>query len=385
MRPLRAAFLWSTAGHGGGETSLSRLLGAFDRTRLVPILLCPGEGPLLTTVRACGVEAVVVPWRPARRFFLPALTARSASTAAVTRALAALGPDIVYTDFHALPFAVSAAADLACPTVFGCYGWWLRPLAWQRSFVNHGVRRVHTISSAVTRGLVGARPWIDPERIAEIPLGIDTTTFVPRPEERTDLRRGFGLPADADLVTMLGRYQPVKGHDVLLDAARRVLALRPSVHFAIGGDSPHGVAADERFRRTVHRRVAADSVLRDRVHLMGWVDRPQDLLAASDVVVCPSRFESFGLVHLEAMACAVPMVSTDRGGPTDTVADGTTGFLVSPGRPELLADRMLTLLARPELRRRMGEAGRARVTAGFSLDRYVERMTELLCASAAAE
>jgi glycosyltransferase involved in cell wall biosynthesis len=117
---------------------------------------------------------------------------------------------------------------------------------------------------------------------------------------------------------------------------------------------------------------AADAGLRDRVAFLGWVERPERLLAASDVVVCPSRFESFGLVPVEAMACEVPVVSTNVGGPAETIVDGETGFLVPPRQPSQLADRVASLLGDEGLRTRMGRAGRARVEARFSLRAYAD-------------
>jgi glycosyltransferase involved in cell wall biosynthesis len=108
------------------------------------------------------------------------------------------------------------------------------------------------------------------------------------------------------------------------------------------------------------------------------VPDPERLLAASDVVVCASRFESFGMVLVEAMASGVPVVSTNVGGPAETIADGETGYLVPPGRPDLIAARVLDLLADADLRQRMGTAGRARAKERFELRRYVEGFSEVI-------
>ena len=89
-------------------------------------------------------------------------------------------------------------------------------------------------------------------------------------------------------------------------------------------------------------------------------------MAAADVVVCSSSFESYGMVNVEAMASGKPVVSTRRGGPSETVADGETGFLVDAGDAEALARNVIDLLRDPDLRQRMGAAGRARVERLFS-------------------
>jgi glycosyltransferase involved in cell wall biosynthesis len=106
------------------------------------------------------------------------------------------------------------------------------------------------------------------------------------------------------------------------------------------------------------------------VRFLGWTAEVEKLLAAADVLVCSSWFESFGLAVIEAMACGIPVVSTNRGGPAETVIDGETGFLTPPGRDDLIADLTLQLLTDAHLRREMGEAGRLRVCQFFSLDRY---------------
>ena len=90
------------------------------------------------------------------------------------------------------------------------------------------------------------------------------------------------------------------------------------------------------------------------------------MIAAADVVVCSSSFESYGMVNVEAMASGKAVVSTRKGGPSETVADGETGFLVDPGDADGLAKRVILLLHDADLRQRMGEAGRARVEQHFS-------------------
>jgi glycosyltransferase involved in cell wall biosynthesis len=239
------------------------------------------------------------------------------------------------------------------------------------------------ISDAVRRGFIGPA-WPAPPPVHLVPLGVDPDRCRPRtPEERAAIRDGFGLPPDAPLVTLVARFQRVKGHDVFIDMATRVAARHPAAQFVVAGEDAFGVTADARFRREVLAQ-AARVASRAPVRFLGWVDRPERLIAASDVVVCSSRFESFGMVHLEAMASGTPVVSTDVGGPAETLVDGETGWLVPPDRPDLLADRVAALLADGALRGRMGRAGRARVVEQFTVARYAERFADVVDAAVRA-
>jgi glycosyltransferase involved in cell wall biosynthesis len=102
------------------------------------------------------------------------------------------------------------------------------------------------------------------------------------------------------------------------------------------------------------------------------------VIAAADVVVCSSYFESYGMVNVEAMASGKPVVSTWRGGPSETVVHGETGFLVDPGDAAGLAQYTITLLRDPDLRKRLGTAGRERVERFFSAPIVAARFTKTL-------
>ena len=99
------------------------------------------------------------------------------------------------------------------------------------------------------------------------------------------------------------------------------------------------------------------------------------MLGACEVVVCPSRFESFGMVNVEAMACGKPVVSTNQGAPCEVVVDGQSGYLVSPLETERFAEHVSRLLVDESLRAWLGENGRKRVLQHFDA-RTVARQFE---------
>lgn len=217
-----------------------------------------------------------------------------------------------------------------------------------------------------------------PDRIQVLHLGVDTDVFRPQPEVREPVRRELGFEPDAPLITLLARFQSVKGHDVFLRACRLLVQQAPYARMVIAGGNIFGRHSDESFRRSVMAQAEADPILRARVRFTGWLERADRVLAASDVVVCSSRFESFGMAVVEAMASGVPVVSTNIGGPAETVVDGETGYLVPPNRPDMIAARTLALLGDAPLRQRMGQAGRSRVVERFGLRQYAETFSGLM-------
>jgi D-inositol-3-phosphate glycosyltransferase len=182
------------------------------------------------------------------------------------------------------------------------------------------------------------------ERIAVIPCGVDTDLFQPMdPAKAKDL---LELPPDP-LLLYVGRLQPIKGLDTLLEAMTMVP--EPARLLIVGGEqdareSAHGAAL---------RASLAALGLERRVHFLSA--QPQRRLrlfyAAADATVVPSYYESFGMVALEAMACGSPVVASRVGGLTTTVQDGVTGRLVPEGDAPALAAAISRLLQGSEGRR----------------------------------
>jgi D-inositol-3-phosphate glycosyltransferase len=197
----------------------------------------------------------------------------------------------------------------------------------------------------------------DPARIEIVPLGVERAFF--SPGDRAQARRAAGLPKGVPLVLCVGRIQPLKGFDVAIRALGLLERQLPDAHLAlIGGPSGQGGAAEERRLRVLVQAFG----LADRVHLLP--PQPHELLStfyrAADVVLVPSRSESFGLVALEAAACGTPVVASAVGGLTTLVDDGATGYLVEQRDAAAFADATARLLTDPAHAARMGRAAAAR-------------------------
>jgi glycosyltransferase involved in cell wall biosynthesis len=219
-----------------------------------------------------------------------------------------------------------------------------------------------------------------PDRIEVMYPGVDTARFHPG-VEGIKLRFQQNISQEAPVVALIARFQEVKGHEVFQQMARQVALQIPQTRFLVAGENTQS-AADLNLRNRMFTRAHSDPLLRERLHYLGFRPDVEAVIAAADVLVCSSHFEGYGVANIEAMACGRPVVSTNRGGPAETIVNGETGVLVEPGDPAALAGRVLALLRDPALRQRMGTAGRARVEAMFSgtanASQFSRRLTRLL-------
>ncbi len=202
----------------------------------------------------------------------------------------------------------------------------------------------------------------DPAKIAVIPPGVNTAQFHPTDPIRA--RDRLGLPRSWRIALFVGRIQQIKGIDVLLfafDRLRRHSQAPEHLHLlCLGGDKPGSPRMSREQRRLME--LAARLELEGSVHFLGAKDQAtlRDYYNAADLVVLPSRAESFGLVALEAMACGRPVVASHTGGLPSIVTDGVNGFLCPVGDEECLASKMDLVLSNPELREWLGEKALAR-------------------------
>ncbi|MDM0049025.1 glycosyltransferase [Variovorax sp. J22R115] len=185
-------------------------------------------------------------------------------------------------------------------------------------------------------------------------------------------------PNEAPVVLFVGRLEPRKGIDVLLDAIPQVLESAPSVRFRIVGDktqlSPTGRPYADDFLSS-----KSGARWRNSVAFEGHIDEAElmNAYASCDIFVAPSRFESFGLVFVEAMRVAKPVIGCSAGGMTEVIVNDECGLLVAPGDVDQLAAAILRLVQSPSLRAAFGAAGQARFAQRFSADRMAAESISL--------
>jgi len=202
--------------------------------------------------------------------------------------------------------------------------------------------------------------------IAIIPLGIKL------PQIRDINADEVKVPVDEKTVLYVSRLEHRKGTLTLLEAIPLVIEQVPNARFVfIGRDRPHApgnMCFKDYFFLTF-------SMYKDHVQFRGYVtdDELKEWYNRCDIFVVPSRYESFGLIYIEAMAYGKPVIACNAGGIPEVVSDGRTGFLVSPGDHTSLSTRIVELLTDDSLRHSMGEIALADVHERFACEKMVEK------------
>ena len=189
-----------------------------------------------------------------------------------------------------------------------------------------------------------------------IPPGVDVSHFYPIPAD--EAKSYVGLKPENRMILFVGRIEPLKGVDTLLQAMAclQLKEARP-VHLAIIGGEPGASPEDMTIEMARLQKMCDDLGLDQSVIFLGM--RDQDKLpyyySAAEVVVMPSHYESFGMVALEAMACGTPVIASEVGGLAYLVRDGETGFTIPAEEPEMLCEKLSWLLNDAELHAKMSQ------------------------------
>lgn len=340
---------------GGAETALFRLVTqGYVHELEHRVVSLTGWGPIGDALRESGVSVQ------------PHGTRRD--TAWWSHLFEAYRPSLVHTWLiHANLLGSWVAGRRGVPTV-----WSIRHGRLRRGDASWRTRALIRLGGLASRRLAGAivscswaaaREHVDlgypEEKIRVIPNGFDLGGERLGPEARPWLRGELGLPADAVVIGMVARWDPMKDHPTFIEAAARVASRRPRVHFVLAGRQI------DRANASLCRALAARGLTR-RVHLLGERDDSQRVIAALDVLTLTSTSEGFPNVLGEAMAHGVPCVATDVGD-CARILDNA-GIVLPPRDPEAVAVAWQHLVdGGADFRSALGARGRARAERLFDI------------------
>ncbi len=229
--------------------------------------------------------------------------------------------------------------------------------------------RVHTVSDAVRDFTL--REKLGPQdRVVTIHNGINLGQ-APGASEKRDLRKSYGLGANAPIIVDVAMVKPVKGFEFLVRAAAQVCRHRPDAMFVIVG----GVV-DVEYLKGV-KALISELGLESNFLFPGLQNDPSPYFRMADVFCHLSTTDGLSNALLEAMAAGLPCIISRVGGNPEVVEDGRTGYIVESADYDAAATRILHLLEFPDQARRMGDLSRQRVEKSHSAQRMVESFVAL--------
>jgi glycosyltransferase involved in cell wall biosynthesis len=324
------------AHHGGAEAFFTRLAVALTATGVEQSVVIRRDPQRATQLRQGGITPVEAPFRNFLDWRTPRVLAHE---------IKRFKPDVLLA-------WMNRATDFCRPGryVFAArLGGYYDPKHYRRC--DHLVANTEDI-----------RQWLIAQGFAE-----DRVHYLPNFAEGRPMppvsRQLFDTPDDAPLLLCLGRMHPNKAFDVALEA----LAELPGAYLWIAGEGPERPGLDAK---------VAQLGLAPRVRFIGWRDDVPALLAASDMLVCPSRHEPLGNVIIEGWAHGCPVVASSAAGPRWLIHHGADGLLVPIDDAQALAAALRRLIEDRELGRALAAAGRERIVTEFSESVVVDRYRE---------
>lgn len=364
---------------GAQENTLLTVQGQLhDYGDQVTLVTGPGLGPegsLEEAARASGVPLYVID--PLRRSIHP--WRDFVSLRALTKALRELRPDIVHT--HSSKAGILgrlAAYRLGIPCVHTVHGaafhYGQSPIAYH-AYVAAERRAARwtdwfiSVCDAMTDDYVTAGVAAR-DRFVTVYSGFDVEPFLNPPRSREVVRRELGFEEDDIVVGKIARLFPLKGHEFLLAAAPRIVARNPRVRFLLVGNGS--------LRESLEAQVRSLG-LTEHFVFTGLVPPGQiaELIGAMDIVAHTSQWEGLARVLPQGLIAGKPVVTYDVGGAKEVVIPGETGYLLPRDDIDGLVEAIVALAADPELRDRLGSAGRARCLEPFRHQTMTRRIREV--------
>ncbi len=238
-------------------------------------------------------------------------------------------------------------------------------------FVDHVI-----VPSRHLRDAIVTSGYISLSRFSIVPIGIDDGIWTgDRDEDRRFLRERYNLPQNAFICLTSGRFVPQKGHRYLIEAAASLVGRHDDIFFVLLGNGPLEPQLVEQIY---------GHGLEDRFVLCGLLEHHQKAVFGADLYVHPAVVEPYGIVLVEAMAAALPVVATRVGGIPEVVEENRTAVLVDQADTGQLTKAILRLYTDSSLRETFGRAGYERFDRLFRMDTMTDKIEAILATVTAA-
>lgn len=366
-RPRKVLYISPVGERGGAEALLRDLLKFHDPDAFDPSVVFLRDGPFVDEVKGLGIDTIVIK------------STRVRNAAGTARAISQLCSIVAQTDAHLI------ASNMPLAHLYGGPAGWMtkRKSVWfaygTLSYwpaTDWLASRLHTAgvfacALDVANSLCQFLPRRYRDSVRLFPMGVDLSKLDPS-IDGAQIRAEFGIPADAPLVGMVARFQRWKGQDYFVRAAAIVVRARPDARFLLVGDTQFGLEPEfkEELVLLIHRLGLEGSVI-----LTGFRDDLPQCLGAIDIVVHGYiDSQPGGLIMLDAMAMAKPVIATDCGDRSEWMVPDETGILIPAKNPERMAAAIISLIDDRNRASRMGICGRRRIETRFSVEAMIAQV-----------
>ena len=365
MQRKRILYVDHSSVPGGAEHSLYLLLKYIDREKFQPLLVLPDQGDLFQRVQGLDIQTSILSsqeFNPKRGLSFLRTVWGLRAIALRTRA------DLIHANsLYCGRFACWSARLAGIPSVVHIRDvisfdrirrWFLNPTMLIAN--SRGVKE-HLVHYGFPR-----------RKICVIHNGVDLEQFSVGDDNKSQAKAVFGVQGKR-VIVIAAQLNPLKRHDLLLEAMASLLPALPDLHLLVAGKE---LADTGGLTEKLHA-LASRLGVQENVSWLGYQEDMKKVYLAADICVLPSDMESFGRVLIEAMSMQLPVIATRVGGIPDVVLEEETGLLVPPGDSAALAMAISRLLEDQACRLRLARAGRDRAVKCFSIHKNVEATQRL--------
>lgn len=381
--PINILYISSSSSIGGGEVYLLSVMRHLDRNLYNPIVLLPDDGDFRLALDKINVVSVVVKlkygWLMPSKSWHVFLSETATRINAIKDIIDKYNISLVHTNSNIFFDGALAALEKGIHHILVVHIPFsdAQPL-FQRlnlsannfaCLINDISDHVIAVSEATANTLT---PCIPDSNLSVINVGLELDIYEKSSSIKSDIRKELGLPEDCSIVVSIGRIDPDKGFDILLEAAYIVLQARQNTHFIIVGsiDEPHY------YQRLISRMDQLK--IENNLHFLGFRSDIPEILRQSNVFALTSFSEGGPYVLLEAMACRCAAVATKCGGIVENVIkDHVSGLLIEVGDFEALARNILVLLSDSSLAQNICENAYKIVDGNYEAKQSIDKLMDV--------
>ena len=358
---------------GGGETTLLSLISKLDKTKYDPFVVVTANGQLKTALSKLKIKTFIIPLNGyfIRTLFMPGIS--PSGILALYKLARKIKPNLIHVNHLNLAiYAGIVSKLLKIPTIATAHGKWDSIYIFQDLITRFFINKVLAISPFVAKHLKD-KGVLTSKQIETVPLAVDTNVF--KPGNKRQSQKTLNLPKNKFIFTLVARLDPIKDHITFLKAAKIVLQHKSGVAFYIVGSKAGDFSGQgNHYLRRIDNYLKRNANLKDKVIFGGFQIFMPTVYRATDVLVCSSLEESLSISMMEGAACALPLISTNKGGNKLIVKEGLNGYLVPPQNPDLLAQKMRKLKKDKKLRELFSKNSLKIAKSYYDISRYVKRL-----------